>query len=695
MTLGGSTDRQVRTIRPWEGGHAHPVRLPTIPRTGIRPRVGAIGRADLPAVADRLGALSDRRLAAVPEGLQARFTGFRPLGTGGASSVYRARRREDGIEVAVKLLRDPENDVSRRRFLREAEALARVSHPAVVRIEESGVSDGVPFLVMELVPGDPMSQLPPGTDPLPPMLRIAEGLEAVHRAGLVHRDVKPSNMVLTPEGRAVLVDFGLAFDSGEERLTMIDRVPGTLSYLSPERLGGAAPAASADWWAWGVSLYALLEGGLPFANHELFQAASGADLPELHFTRLSPGDRRIHLLRACLALDARRRPSGRADLERLLDPAGGGSPVRRPGAGVQVAVGLAAALVTAALSSRCSTPPPMGGPAGPPPASLPAVPATRPPDPVSQPPGPEPTARATSPAAIPMPIAGRLLEGPVEALARDARGRLVAAGPTGVALLAEGVPRPVVLSRHALAPAEGERRVALAADGSLLVSADRSGLLVFDPHQGVPLARAPAFDELPAGLAISPRGPTVFASWNDGRLVAFAPERPGTPRWTRRFARRPFPLLATGDGEHLVVAELGDLHLLDVATGSSRGHHALEATVPPPLALSPDGMRLAAADAVGDLHLLTLPGLPVRRLASGARRTPLALAMGRDRIAVVNPGPVLVTLPFEGTAPAGPGRRLDAAPRCMVFEEAAGGSGTGTALLLGLPDGSLERVEVP
>jgi len=195
------------------------------------------------------------------------------LARGGVGVVYRARDPGLGRDVAVKLLHAGRGAAPnlRRRFQREAEALARLSHPHVVAVHAAGEAAGCPYLVMDLVPGASLQDRLDREGPLPVReavglaAKIARALEAVHAAGLLHRDVKPANVLLRAGDRApLLTDFGLAkdLDSSQTRLSKTGRFLGTPGFWPPEqargRLSETGPAA--DVYALGATLYALLTG---------------------------------------------------------------------------------------------------------------------------------------------------------------------------------------------------------------------------------------------------------------------------------------------------------------------------------------------------------------------------------------------------------------------------------------------------
>ncbi|MDG5803187.1 serine/threonine-protein kinase [Streptomyces ossamyceticus] len=201
------------------------------------------------------------------------------IGSGGMGTVWQAVDELVGREVAVKQPRlpgdhdDPENEERRRaanRLYREARAAARVEHPSAVTIHDVVIDDGHPWIVMEWVRGESLQErLRRG--PLTPAesarigLAVVGALHAAHGVGIVHRDVKPANVLLGPHGQVVLTDFGIAHVQGEESLTMTGEFVGSLEFVAPERMSGhGAAGPPSDLWSLGVLLYAAVEGASPF-----------------------------------------------------------------------------------------------------------------------------------------------------------------------------------------------------------------------------------------------------------------------------------------------------------------------------------------------------------------------------------------------------------------------------------------------
>lgn len=195
------------------------------------------------------------------------------LGHGGMAEVRAATDRRLGRTVAVKRLRADlaEQPTARRRFEAEARTAARLSHPNIVAVYDSGEDDGVPFLVMERLPGRTLAHEiaagPLGVERAVDVTRaVLSALSAAHSAGIVHRDVKPSNVLLTDDGLAKVSDFGIAKTAEESvaTATLTGELLATPAYLAPERLAGAQATPSSDLYAVGVLLYEALSGKRPF-----------------------------------------------------------------------------------------------------------------------------------------------------------------------------------------------------------------------------------------------------------------------------------------------------------------------------------------------------------------------------------------------------------------------------------------------
>ncbi len=272
-----------------------------------------------------------------------RYRLHRELGRGGQAVVFEAVDERLGRRVALKVFQ-PRGGVplgdALRRFQREAELVARLDHPAICPVYDVGHEDGRVYIAMRLLAGVPLSLLAApdgglgsraGVEPLPPpgparlprvlpwFARIADGLDAAHRAGVVHRDVKPSNVLVTAEG-PVLVDFGLARDDEGDREHVVTRtgdVLGTPAYMAPEQILGEPLDARADVHALGVSLYECITGRRPFEGRSaesLFRAVLATERPSLGTSLSLGGDDLVAVLETALAREPARRYESAAAL---------------------------------------------------------------------------------------------------------------------------------------------------------------------------------------------------------------------------------------------------------------------------------------------------------------------------------------------------------------------------------------------
>ena len=209
-----------------------------------------------------------------------RYALRRVLGTGGMGQVWLASDAVLGREVAVKEVTFPaatsaaERDVLRERTLREARAAARFQHPQATTVHDVVEEDGKPWIVMEHVPSRSLSEVLREAGPLAPEqvarigLDVLAALTAAHAAGIVHRDVKPANVLVGEQDRAWLTDFGIATSAGDTHLTGQGVLLGSPSYIAPERVRGEEPTPASDLWALGATLFTALEGRPPFDRGE-------------------------------------------------------------------------------------------------------------------------------------------------------------------------------------------------------------------------------------------------------------------------------------------------------------------------------------------------------------------------------------------------------------------------------------------
>jgi len=252
-----------------------------------------------------------------------RYALERPLGHGAMSVVDLAHDVELDREVALKRLAEnfARDDELRARFQREARLAARLAHPNVVRVYDVGLDeDERPFIAMEFVDGETLAEVVARRGPLPAEevaelgIQACRALAAAHEAGLVHRDVKPQNLILRRDGVLKLGDFGVAFGLEGTRLTMAGTVLGTAAYLAPEQARGEEVTAAADVYGLGAVLYELLTGRPPRTPATLAELAATATIP-------APEDAPPKLARVvmrCLAADANDRPASAAAVAREL-----------------------------------------------------------------------------------------------------------------------------------------------------------------------------------------------------------------------------------------------------------------------------------------------------------------------------------------------------------------------------------------
>jgi eukaryotic-like serine/threonine-protein kinase len=292
----------------------------------------------------------------------------RALGSGGMGEVYAAFDLRLLRPVALKVLRAAPGSAGEsasqatERLLREARAAAQLSHPNVVTVYDVDALDGQPYIAMELVPGASLRAWMATDVPVAPKLRaladVARALAAAHRMGIVHRDVKPDNVMMRGDGLVKVLDFGIArqtkleaVDAGApitggdaaagallQTLTARGAVAGTPGYMAPEQLLGEPADARADQFAWGVTAYELVSGALPWPMDRglvgLLGAVFAPGVPSLRGCALELPDRFHDLLERTL----RRRPAERfasmdemlAELEAVLAQVAGGEPEGRP-----------------------------------------------------------------------------------------------------------------------------------------------------------------------------------------------------------------------------------------------------------------------------------------------------------------------------------------------------------------------------
>jgi len=205
------------------------------------------------------------------------------IAAGGMGEVWRATDLVLGRPVAVKLLRVEyaQHPETLARFRAEARHAGALSHPHIARIYDYGEADAThpPFLVMELVDGPPLTRLLASglMEPARVMdmvAQAADGLAAAHAAGLIHRDIKPGNLLLAPPGQVKITDFGIAYAAGSAPITRTGMLIGTPAYVAPERVTGAGATPASDLYSLGIVAYECLAGALPFSGTAMEVALS-------------------------------------------------------------------------------------------------------------------------------------------------------------------------------------------------------------------------------------------------------------------------------------------------------------------------------------------------------------------------------------------------------------------------------------
>src|ERR687893_1359397 len=341
-----------------------------------------------------------------------RYRILRRLGAGGMANVSLAEDEELGRRVAVKILNEryANDDLFVERFRREAKSAASLSHPNIVSIYDRGEAEGTYYIAMEVIEGRSLKELILTRGPLPVSVaidytkQILSALRFAHRNGIIHRDIKPHNVLLGAEDRLKVTDFGIA-RAGASQMTEAGSIMGTAQYLSPEQARGAPVTAASDLYSVGVVLFEMLTGQTPFNGDSPIQLA----MKHLNETPKPPSQIRRglppeldHVVLRALAKEPEDRYQSSDELAADLDRVDAGLPVADETATAATAVlsGAAAAAATQVLGPDAST------------RTLPAPPPRQPP---RYPPGYEPYAdrrrrrRGLLPWLVPLLIAAAAL----------------------------------------------------------------------------------------------------------------------------------------------------------------------------------------------------------------------------------------------------------------------------------------------
>jgi serine/threonine protein kinase len=250
------------------------------------------------------------------------------LGEGGMGKVYTATG-PDGGRVALKLVKDDyaRDETFRRRFYREARIAQTVQHPNVVPVLDTGEHDGLPFMAQRFIEGMSLDDKLKRDGPLDVQTAVrvctdvAAGLEALWGAGMVHRDVKPANILLDENGRAYITDFGLAKDTQGSLLTLPGQALGSMDYMAPEQIRGEPVGAATDIYALGCVMYECMCGRPPFAEVQgmrILWAHLQDPPPDPRGVRAEIPEQFSRTLLVALEKDAAKRPQSAGEYARML-----------------------------------------------------------------------------------------------------------------------------------------------------------------------------------------------------------------------------------------------------------------------------------------------------------------------------------------------------------------------------------------
>jgi tetratricopeptide (TPR) repeat protein len=275
------------------------------------------------------GAIKQVARVALSKSFRARYRLQKPLGAGASGAVYLAADVQSGEHVAIKFLVTLDDENALLRFMREGEMLARLTDPRIVRVHALAEEGGHPYLVTDYLPGGTLSDLLQREQRLAPeraaelCAEILRGLAACHEAGMIHRDVKPANVLFGKDGQPRVADFGLArLQQTDERVTQTGALLGTPRYIAPEVVRGEPAGPASDIYAVGVMLFEMIAGRAPFLAPDVY------GLLHLHATEPPPPLERENpavtealaaLVASALAKDPDQRPRDAATFARLLE----------------------------------------------------------------------------------------------------------------------------------------------------------------------------------------------------------------------------------------------------------------------------------------------------------------------------------------------------------------------------------------
>src|SRR6188472_3069400 len=296
-----------------------------------------------------------------------RYRIIRKLGSGGMANVYLASDQELGRRVAIKILDDrhARDEQFVERFRREAQNAAGLSHPSIVSIYDRGDSEGTYYIAMEYVEGRTLKELLVARGPSPLGIaidytrQILSALRFAHRNGIVHRDIKPHNVIVDGEGRVKVMDFGIARAGAASQMTEAGSIIGTAQYLSPEQARGAPVDQTSDLYSTGIVLYELLTGTVPFNGETPVEIAmkhlsQTPEPPSAHRPDV-PHDLDLVVLRA-LAKEPAERYRTAAELDRDLELVARGDPVGAETATAATMVLAGAGALDATAATRVAAP---------------------------------------------------------------------------------------------------------------------------------------------------------------------------------------------------------------------------------------------------------------------------------------------------------------------------------------------------